>query len=180
MANDVRVTRGEDGIWVVTYANGDSLRLNEVDFMENSAIAASSNKGKSGMNTLKVHWLWPGTSLCGATRYNKKTRVYLPVLATENVSELTCEKCIAAVVGDQCWIGWQLEREENAQRDAGIPLEQRTTRVGLWNARMYSLPYGALAVFSFLPVEHPARTTDQQAVGYRQGWAYIKTQKQPA
>ena len=45
MANNVEVTRDDNGIWTVTYANGDSLRLDEVDFMDNSAIAASSNKG---------------------------------------------------------------------------------------------------------------------------------------
>ena len=148
------------------------------------------------MNTLKVHWnIFPGilephwhdTSssavftnfpLCHQARYRKNDAHCMPVLATEYVAELTCEKCIAAVVGDQFWIGWQLDREERTERDAGIPREQRTTRVLLWNARMYTLPYGALAVFSFLPVDHAARTTEQQAVGYARDWAYIKTQKQ--
>jgi hypothetical protein len=167
-------------------------------WVDDSAISAPIDKGKRRMDTLKVHWnifpgiietnwhdtsnraVWSNFPVCNQARYRKNDTHVMPVLATEHVSELTCEKCIAAVVGNGDWLSWQLDREENAQRDAGIALEQRTTRVTLWNARMYTLPYRALAVFSFLPVGHPARTTDKQAVGYAMGWAYIITQKQPA
>jgi len=156
-----------------------------------------SNNGETRkMNSLKVHWnVYPGTldthwsdrsndalfsnfPLCHQRRYSSNDAVFMPVRATETVSELTCEKCIAEVVGHQFWIVWTLDRRAEQERSAGK--KDRTTRVALWNARMYSLPYGALAVFSFLPVSHPARTSEQQPAGYANGWKYLTTQKQPA
>ena len=155
-----------------------------------------NDQGKTQkMNGLKIHWnVYPGTldthwsdrsnsaawsafPLCGQRRWFEHEAVFFPVRATENIAELTCEKCIAEVVGSQFWIGWALDRLAEQERRAGT--ENRTTRVQLWNARMYSLPYGARAVFSFLPIEHPARTQEQQPVGYTENWSYIKNQKQP-
>ena len=151
----------------------------------------TKDQGKAGIDTLKVHWnifpgiiephwhdpsnsaVWSNFPFCHQARYRKDDAVFMPVRATENVAELTCEKCIAAIVGNQFWLGWQLDREEKT-------LEQRTTRIQLWNSHMYTLPYGALAVFSFLPIDHPARTTEKQPAGYANGWASIKSQKQPA
>jgi len=135
------------------------------------------------MNRLKMHWsrnslVWSDIPVCGQVRLRGGNAEFLPVRVTDNMSELTCEKCIAAVVGNQFLIGWTLDRIEAQEREAGK--ENRTTCAELWNNHMYALPYGTLAVFSFLPIEHPARTQEPQAVGYANGWAHVKTQKQPA